>query len=415
MPQVKVALITIGDEILYGQTLDTNSHWISQELDNYGFKLIRKFTVGDLETDILTVLKQAEAIADVILITGGLGPTNDDLTKPCLAKYFDVELVQHDTALKELKTLFKRIDRELSESNIAQTWLPANADYISNSMGTAPGIWIEEDQKIYVSMPGVPFEMKAMMSDFVIPKLQLKFSIPAVAHRIIKTIGIGESWLAEKIKPWEEALPEHIKLAYLPSLGQVKLRLTSSGKDSAIIEKDFDDQVSKLNELASKYIYGFGDAEIESIVGQLLIEQKLQLATAESCTGGYLAHMITRVPGSSRYFKGSIIAYSNEVKEGELNVNSSILNKYGAVSEQTVEQMALGVCDKLNVDIGLATSGIAGPDGGTNEKPVGTIWIAVAYQGQVKSRLLKLSKDRVLNIKMTATASLTLLWRILSK
>jgi nicotinamide-nucleotide amidase len=412
---VAVAILTIGDEILYGQTLDTNSQWMSAELDSFGFKVVHRTTVSDSESDILTGLKDASTWADIILITGGLGPTADDLTKPCLAKYFNVPLQSNPAALEELRVLFQQIDRELSEANIAQTNLPANADYISNSLGTAPGIWIEDKGKIYVSMPGVPFEMKGMISNHVIPRLQKLYALPIVTHKIIKTIGIGESWLAEKIASWEQNLPDNIKLAYLPSLGQVKLRLTSTGKDKAELAAAINEQVDLLIPYAGKYIYGYDGEEIEQVVGELLNKKGLSLGTAESCTGGYLAHLITSIAGSSNYYKGSIIAYANEVKESALGVNPSTLENHGAVSEETIIEMAKGVQAKLGVDIGIATSGIAGPDGGTEDKPVGTIWIAIAIGDEVKTRQLKLFKDRLLNIKMTAVSSLAMLWRILSK
>jgi len=412
--KVKVAILTIGDEILYGQTLDTNSQWMSSQLDSYGFSLVHRATVGDIEKDILNGLDEASRQADIILITGGLGPTADDLTKPCLAKYFNVPLKSNQAALEELRILFKQINRELSEANIAQTNLPENADYISNSLGTAPGMWIEEKGKIFISMPGVPFEMKGMMTNHVIPKLQKQFNLPIVAHKIIKTIGIGESWLQEKIAPWENSLPENISLAYLPSVGQVKLRLTSVGKDRNELNKMLNEQVDEIQQYAEKYIYGYDGDEIEQVIGDLLRKKGLTIATAESCTGGYLVHLITKQAGSSDYFKGSIIAYANEIKEEHLGVNHDTLTKYGAVSEETISEMAVGVKDKLGTDIGMATSGIAGPSGGTKEKPVGTIWIAVAIGDKVETRLLKLFKDRVLNIKATAVASLSLLWRILS-
>ncbi len=412
---VAVAILTIGDEILYGQTLDTNSQWMSAELDSFGFKVIHRATVSDKEEDILRGLDDASSWADIILITGGLGPTTDDLTKPCLAKYFNVPLKSNPAALEELRALFQQIDRELSEANIAQTNLPANADYISNALGTAPGMWIEDKGKIYVSMPGVPFEMKGMISNHVIPKLQKLYELPIVTHKIIKTIGIGESWLAEKIAPWEKNLPDRIKLAYLPSLGQVKLRLTSSGKENSALMAAINEQVKLLIPYAEKYIYGYDGDEIEQVIGGLLIKKGLSLGTAESCTGGYLAHLITSVAGSSNYFKGSIIAYANEIKESALAVSHDTLEKHGAVSEETIIEMARGVQAELGVDIGIATSGIAGPDGGTKDKPVGTIWIAIAIGGEVKTRELKLFKDRLLNIKMTAVSSLAMLWRILSK
>jgi nicotinamide-nucleotide amidase len=412
---VAVAILTIGDEILFGQTLDTNSQWMSAELDTFGFKVVHRATVSDKESDILRGLADASSWADIILITGGLGPTPDDLTKPCLAKYFDVPLQSNPAALEELRTLFQQIDRELSEANIAQTNLPTNADYISNALGTAPGMWIEDKGKIYVSMPGVPFEMKGMISTHVIPRLHKLFALPIVNHKIIKTIGIGESWLAEKIEPWEKNLPDNIKLAYLPELGQVKLRLTSTGNVKSELEAAINEQVELLLPYAEKYIYGYDGDTIERVVGDIINQKQLSLGTAESCTGGYLAHLITSIAGSSNYFKGSIIAYANEIKEKMLAVKPATLEKYGAVSEETIIEMAKGVQAQLGVDIGIATSGIAGPDGGTEEKPVGTMWIAVAIGDEVKTRQLKLFKDRLLNIKMTAVTSLGMLWRILSK
>jgi nicotinamide-nucleotide amidase len=413
--KVTVAILTIGDEILYGQTLDTNSQWMSAQLDVFGFSLVHRSTVGDVEEDILQGLDVASSGADIILVTGGLGPTADDLTKPCLAKYFNVPLKSNLEALNELRLLFKQIGRELSESNIAQTNLPSNADYISNSLGTAPGMWIEDGEKIYISMPGVPFEMKGMMSSHVLPKLQTIYDLPIVKHKIIKTIGIGESWLAEKIAPWENNLPENIGLAYLPSIGQVKLRLTSIGNNKEEIITQLENEANKLIPYAEKYIYGYDGSEIEQVIGDLLKEKNLTLSTAESCTGGYLAHLITTIAGSSDYFKGSIIAYANDIKESQLGVNKDTLEKFGAVSEEAISEMAKGVRKQLGTDVGIATSGIAGPGGGTKDKPVGTIWIAISIGEEIHTRELKLFKDRVLNIKATSVACLSLLWRILSK
>ncbi len=412
---VKVAILTIGDEILYGQTLDTNSHWLSTELDNFGFSVVYRATVGDNENDILQGLDDTSSRADIILITGGLGPTADDLTKPCLAKYFGVTLEPNLLALEELKTIFKQINKDLSKSNIAQTNLPVNSSHISNTVGTAPGIWIEDQGKVFISIPGVPFEMKAMITNQVIPKLQEQFDLPVVVHKIIRTIGIGESWLAEKIESWEQKLPEDIGLAYLPSIGQVKLRLTSSGVNNGELQEALEKQVELLKPLAEKYIYSYNNEEIQQVLGDILQERNLKIATAESCTGGYLAHLITSQAGSSEYFMGSIIAYADEVKVAELGVGKSTLAKHGAVSEETIIEMAKGVQTKLNVDIGLATSGVAGPGGGSLEKPVGTIWIAVAIKDEVHTRKLSLFKDRTLNIKTTATACLAFLWRILTK
>jgi len=412
---VKVAIITIGDELLFGQTLDTNSQWMSTELDSCGFTVVYKATVGDNETDIISSLAYGATQADVILITGGLGPTADDLTKPCLAKYFAVPLKSNAAALDELKALFQQINRELSEVNIAQTNLPANASHISNTLGTAPGMWIKDQGKIYVSMPGVPFEMKGMMTKHVIPRLRQEFTLPIVVHKIIRTIGIGESWLVEKIAPWVQGLPENISLAYLPGVGEVKLRLTSSGKDKSQLDTAINNQVKALLPYAEKYIYGYDNDEISQVVGELLRKRGLTLATAESCTGGFLAHLITSVAGSSDYFKGSIIAYANEIKVAELGVSPDTLEKFGAVSEETVSEMAKGIQLRLGSNVGIATSGIAGPSGGTPDKPVGTIWLAIALGDTIQTRQLNLFKDRQLNIKSTAIASLAMLWRILSK
>lgn len=407
-PKTKVEIITIGDEILYGQTLDTNSQWISQELDKVGIKTIRKTTISDERNEILSAFKEAEQRADIILITGGLGPTNDDLTKPCLAEYFGCELKLHEQALKDVRELFESRGFELSELNKKQAELPTCCEYIKNAMGSAPGMWFERNGKVFVSMPGVPHEMKHLMLTTVISKLREVFNTEVIHHKIIKTIGIGESWLSEQIKPWEDNLPEHIRLAYLPSLGQVKLRLTAIGEDLEQLKKDINKQIDKLKEYADKYIYGYDDEEIESAVGKLLKDHKKTLALAESCTGGYVTHLITSVSGSSEYFQGAVVPYHNELKINILGVDRETIEKHGAVSEETIIQMAEKVRKKFNADVGIATSGIAGPSGGTPEKPVGTVWIAYSDEKGTKTKKLQLTKDRKLNIKATATALLNL-------
>ena len=410
---IKAEIITIGDEILYGQILDSNAQWMSTQLDDVGIHVVHRSTIGDNEQDILAAFKAAEDRADIVLITGGLGPTADDLTKPCLAKYFNVELKLNEAALQELQVIFDHIERDMSETNRNQVVLPVNCNYVSNTLGTAPGMWFEENNTVFVSMPGVPFEMKKMMEDTVLPKLQDHFLTPSVHHKIIKTIGIGESWLADKIHDWETTMPEHIKLAYLPSLGQVKLRLTSVGEYAEQIKTDIDQRIEALRPYADKYIYGFDQDTIEQVVGNILKEKGLTIATAESCTGGYLAHMITSVPGSSAYYKGSVLAYANEVKMEQLGVSSETLDNFGAVSEETVIEMAEGVRKTIKADIGIATSGIAGPDGGTEDKPVGTIWVAVVTPDKTVTKKLALYKDRVLNIKATAVAALAIAWQTL--
>jgi len=415
MIDIKAEILTIGDEILYGQITDTNSQWISSELDKIGIKIIRKTAIGDQESEILSNFKEAEARAEIIIITGGLGPTHDDLTKPCLAKYFDCELVLNQESLDELTTLFTKFGREVNETNRQQAYLPEKCQKISNKVGTAPGMWFDKGSKVFVSMPGVPIEMKKMMTDSVIPRLREKFNTPVIIHKFIKTIGIGESWLSDKLMDWEKGLPDHIKLAYLPSLGQVRLRLTGKTINADTLENEIDHEIAKLKKVASKYIYGYNDDTIEIAVGQLLLKNKKTIATAESCTGGYLAHRITSVPGSSNYFQGGVIPYHNDFKKDLLAVAHDTLLDHGAVSEETVVEMANNVRTRFKADIGVACSGIAGPSGGTKEKPVGTIWIALNDDHGTVTKLLTFGKDRMINIQLTTLTLLNLIRQRLTK
>jgi nicotinamide-nucleotide amidase len=409
MKKILAELLTIGDEILYGQIVDTNSQWMSVELDKVGIKVIRKTTVGDQEEEILTAFAEAEKRADIILITGGLGPTSDDLTKPLLAKYFNCKLEIHEEALQEITAFFKSRGREMIEPNRQQAALPVCCTKITNPIGTAPGMWFEKDGKVFMSMPGVPHEMKKMMTERVIPKLKEKFQTPNIYHKVIRTIGIGESFLAEKIASWEKALPSHIKLAYLPSLGEVKLRLTGFSDSSSHLESEINDLIEKLKPVAGDYIYGYGDEPIEVAIGKMLRERKLTLSMAESCTGGYLSHLITSVPGCSDYFLGSMVPYAYEIKMRQLGVKPEVLEKYGAVSEPTIIEMANIVRAKFNTDIGVATSGIAGPGGATPEKPVGMVWIAYSDKHHTVTKKLQISNDRAINIKMASAAVLNLI------
>lgn len=406
---IKAELLTIGDELLFGQIVDTNSQWMSVELSKAGIKVIRKTTVGDVEGEILTAFAEAESRADIVLITGGLGPTNDDLTKPCLVKYFNCELQIHEEALQEVTAFFASRGRALTELNRQQAALPACCEKVTNALGTAPGMWFHRNGKVFVSMPGVPHEMKAMMTNIVIPKLHATFKTPVIEHLVVRTIGIGESFLAERIAAWENSLPEHIKLAYLPGLSQVRLRLTAYGNDRAALQEENHAWAERLKPLIGNHIFGLGDDDLEVVLGRMLKQRGLTISVAESCTGGHLAHMFTSVPGSSAYFKGGVVAYANEIKEKELHVNSDTILTYGAVSEQTVTEMAQGVRKVMGTDIGVATSGIAGPDGGTPEKPVGTVWIAYADKQKTITRKLQLSKDRLLNIKMSSVNVLNLI------
>jgi nicotinamide-nucleotide amidase len=412
---IKAELLTIGDEILYGQITDTNSQWMGTELSNIGVKVIRKTTVGDEEQEILTALAEAEQRADIILITGGLGPTSDDLTKPCLAKYFKCGLKMNEEALAEVTEFFKSRGRELTEVNRQQAALPEACEKITNVVGTAPGMWFTKGKKVFVSMPGVPHEMKRMMSDIILPRLKKEFQTPFIHHKVIRTVGIGESFLADKISAWEKALPSHVKLAYLPSLGEVKLRLTSSGKSESDLKAESQELIEKLKPLANEYIFGYDNDPLEVVIGNTLREKKLTISVAESCTGGYLSHLITSVPGSSEYFLGSMIPYAYEIKMRQLGVKPETLEKYGAVSEPTISEMASVVRARFTTDIGVATSGIAGPGGATPEKPVGMVWIAYSDRHQTVTKKLQLSKDRMINIRMASVAVLNLIRQSLPK
>lgn len=409
MQLIKAEIIAIGDELLYGQIMDTNSHWISQELDLIGVKVVRKTTVGDNRADILTALAEAENRADIILITGGLGPTQDDLTKPLLAEYFGCDIIEFPEAVEAVTSFFRKRGREMTQLNILQGHLPSCCTYVPNEVGTAPGMWFEKNGRYWMSMPGVPHEMKKLMRDFVLPKLPKVFELPIIYHKLIKTAGIGESWLADLIKDWENNLPQHIRLAYLPSLGHVKLRLTAFGKDKHTLESEVEHQIHEVLPLIEKFVYGYNEETLETAIGKLLKNAGKTLALAESCSGGYVSHLITTVAGSSTYFQGSVIPYHNEFKEKILGVESTTLKEFGAVSEQTVKEMAEGVKNLFGSDFGLASSGIAGPDGGTDEKPVGTVWIACAGEGYIEARKLQLTQDRLLNIQLTGVSLLNLL------
>lgn len=411
--EVLTEIITIGDEILYGQILDTNTQWMSQLLDAKGLRVIRRTAIGDDENEILGILAEAERRANIILITGGLGPTSDDLTKPVMAKYFNSPISLHPVAYEELKDMFERRGFQLTETNVKQAELPDKCEMISNKLGTAPGMWFEKDNRIFVSMPGVPFEMKEMMEKIVVPRLLDHFKPPAIIHKVIKTIGIGESWLSDKISTWEKSLPKPLKLAYLPSISMVRLRLTAIGNDVDYLNALVNTQVETLIPLIEDYVYGYDDESLEEVIGKLLERQQKTIAVAESCTGGYISHMISKIPGCSAYYQGSVIPYHNSSKIDLLDVSEAALDTYGAVSEETVIEMAEKVRIKLNASIGISASGIAGPGGGTPEKPVGTVWIAVADGKKTRTKKLNLGKTRVINIQSTAIAALHLLWQTL--
>ena len=414
MKLIYAEVITIGDEILYGQITDTNSKWISEELDKIGLKTIRKSSIGDQKQQILDILDESLERADVILITGGLGPTKDDITKKTLAEYFNDELVINPHAEEFVKSFFEKRGRPFSELNRQQAAIPSKCTYLHNATGTAPGMWFDFKGKVIVSMPGVPLEMKYLVTNEVIPRLKAKFELPEIVHKMVRTIGLGESFLAEKIESWEDNLPEHIKLAYLPSFGEVKLRLTGIGENRLKVEKEIEEQILELTPLIEEYIYSFENEEIEKSIGEILKATDSTLGVAESCTGGYISHLLTTIPGSSAYFMGGVVSYSNEAKMDVLKVKQETLTKFGAVSEQTVLEMAEGIRKLMKTTYGIATSGIAGPDGGTDEKPVGTVWLAVTDGEKSLTKKLSLGKIRIVNIEYSAKAALNFL-RLLIK
>jgi nicotinamide-nucleotide amidase len=406
---IKAEIVSIGDELLIGQVVNTNASWMAALLNSFGIRVVHIAAISDSEQAIQKALDDAAKRADIVLITGGLGPTKDDITKRVLANYFNSKLVFHEPTYEHVKQLFKLRNYEVTEVNRRQAEIPDKCIPLHNQNGTAPGMWFEKEGKVFVSMPGVPFEMKLLMTDFVIPSIQAKFNLGHIYHKTIMTFGMGESRVAEKIEDIENSLPKNLKLAYLPQPGIVRLRLSTSGHDREKLEKLVDEYAQKIINRLADLVFGFDDELLEEVVGKLLLYQGKTLGTAESCTGGYIAHLITGIAGSSAYFNGSVVSYSNDVKVDTLEVNPEDLQKHGAVSKEVVEQMAMGGRKKLKTDFCLATSGIAGPDGGTAEKPVGTVWIALATAEGVKSELLHLGEHRGRNIRRSALAALNLL------
>ena len=405
------ALISIGDELLIGQTVNTNAAWLGEQLNLLGYKVVAGVVIPDDENAILNALDELSIKADLIIITGGLGPTKDDITKHTLCDYFDTKLERNLVIEQQIVDYFNSRQLPILQTNKDQALIPSACELLPNSRGTASGMWFEKDEKIFISLPGVPYEMKGIITEIVIPKLLKRSNDDRIlVHKTIRTHGMGESFLAEVIKNWEDKLShDDIKLAYLPSPGIVKLRLSLLGKNQKAIILKLEEHIQHLKKIIPNQIYGYEDDTMEGVVGQLLSEKNETVATAESCTGGAVAKMITSVSGSSAYFEGSIISYSNQIKINQLQVEEKTLNKYGAVSQQVVEQMAIGVRRNLNTQYGLATSGIAGPTGGTPEKPVGTIWIATAGPNGVKSKKLNLGYSRERNIHVTSLSVLNML------
>ena len=412
---VKVEIITIGDEILIGQIVDTNSAWMSVELNKAGFEIVQITSVHDDAAHIVASLDLALERADVVLFTGGIGPTKDDITKQTLSRYFGMQLVFNDEVYKNIEQVLVNRSRAVNELTRTQAFVPDGCTVIQKRVGTAPVTWFEKNGKVIVSMPGVPNEMKHIMSTEVIPRLSQRYKTPTIIHKNVIVQGYPESALAMKIANWENALPADIHLAYLPNYGIIKLRLSGVSEDPLALEFSINQQIAGLTEMLADAIVAYYDTPVEEMIGNLLTAKGMTLSTAESCTGGFIAHKITTVPGSSKYFKGSVVSYSNEVKVNVLNVLSDDIQLYGAVSRQVVEQMADNVRRLLKTDYALATSGIAGPDGGTAEKPVGLVWISVSSPKGVVSREFKFGNVRIQNIERTAQTAMLMLKEVIEE
>lgn len=405
-----VEIITIGDEILIGQIVDTNSQWMADQLLQIGLRAHKISTIKDEQQAIRTTLKRALKESDIVLITGGLGPTNDDVTKNALTSFFETKLVFNESVFEDVKAVFERIGVLMPEVNKEQAMVPESCIPIKNHIGTAPGMLFHESGKIVVSMPGVPVEMKDMMKKEVLPFIaQNTAGVKRVEYTIL-TRGLGESSLMERIRDWQMMIEkEGAKLAYLPSIGKVRLRIGLEGNDLDAINQQIEKWTADLHKIIPGMIYGLGDRSLQDIVGEILRQRRKTVSAAESCTGGYLSHLITSVPGSSAYFPGGLITYSNQEKISLLNVSENTIALHGAVSMEVVSEMATNVRKLMNTDYGVAISGIAGPDGGTEEKPVGTVWIAVAGKNGLKARKYNFLKDRMTNIKVSAETALHML------
>ena len=410
---MKAEIITIGDEILIGQIVDTNSAWMGEQFNLNGIEIYQITSVHDDHDHIIRAIKNAEQHADLVVITGGLGPTKDDITKHTLCEYFNTKLVFHEPTLKTIYERFKFRGIDMNKMNRDQAMLPESCTILPNKMGTAPGMWFEKNDTIFVSMPGVPFEMKYLVEFELLPRLRKTGRTKAIFHKTVLTQGVPESMLAERIADWEDALPTHIKLAYLPNPMAVRLRLSAIGDDLEALKSDVEKEIEKLKIIIPEAIFGYDLETMAEVIGRELVQQNKKLAVAESCTGGYISHLITSVSGSSEYYNGSVTSYSNEMKEKLLGVSRENLEKYGAVSEQVAREMVEGVKRVMNADYAVATTGIAGPTGGTEEKPVGTVWIAVS--GPEKTWVKKytfVGDQRDRNIVRSGQSALQLLRRM---
>jgi len=428
---MKIEIINIGDEILIGQVINTNAAWMAEELNRNGFKAWQFTVISDNREHILQALEDASARADIVLVSGGLGPTKDDITKETICEFFTTRLVFNQEAYENIEALFARRGYPVTEVNRKQAELPESCIALPNRLGTASGMWFETSGQadrrtggqgkkklptagcqlptVFIFLPGVPFEMKEMFTREVIPRLKERFTPQAIIHKTVLTQGIGESFLADLIKEWEGNLPAHMKLAYLPQPGIVRLRLTAAGSDQGVLQQEVDLEIFKLHTIIPDLIFGYDNDTLESIIGHLLMQQKKTLSVAESSTGGYTSHVITSIPGSSAWFQGGVVAYSNRAKEDLLYVKKETIESHGAVSEQVVMEMAIGARSRFRTDYAIAITGIAGPSGGTVDKPVGTVWIGLATPEGVSAKQFLFGDNRERNIRRTALTALNLL------
>ena len=410
---MKAEIITIGDEILIGQIIDTNSSWIAEQFNLNGIEIFQITSVHDDVDHITEAMQKAEGRVDVVLLTGGLGPTKDDITKIALSRYFNSRLAFHEPTFTRIRERFKNRNIDLNRLNRDQALLPDNCQVLHNKVGTAPGMWFEKNNTVFISVPGVPFEMMYLVEHEILPRLQKTGKTQAILHKTILTHGLPESMLAERIENWESTLPDNIKLAYLPNPMSVRLRLSATGVSTEELRQQIAIEIERLKQLIPEYIFGYDNETLAEVTGRLLLERGQNLAVAESCTGGYLSHLLTLIAGSSAFYKGGITAYSNELKQNLLQVSPAVLKEHGAVSEPVVRQMAEGIRKALDTGYAVATSGIAGPGGGTPEKPVGTVWIAVSGPDKTIAEKYIFGDNRERNIIRSSQTALQLLRRML--
>jgi len=407
-------IVTIGDELLIGQVIDTNSAWMGQQLSALGITIIEKIAVSDTPEGIKNVLEVATQKADIVLITGGLGPTKDDITKTILADFYADDMIFDQETYDRIVKLFERWGKSTTDAHKQQCYMPASANLLANNMGTAPGMMFNKEGHLLVSMPGVPYEMKYLMETYLIPHLEENYLGSAIVHRTVQTAGEGESRIADRIQPIIDTFPEHITIAYLPNLGKVRLRLTATGTDKKELQKEVTHYSDLIARELGILVFGYDNENLISVIGKLCLEKNITIGTAESCTGGKVAAMIVNESGSSAFYQGSLITYSNELKMNKLGVKADTLKQYGAVSEETVKEMVKGSINALQVDVTVAISGIAGPTGGSDEKPVGTIWMACGTKDKVVTKLVKAGKNREKNIEYASNYALDLMRNFLS-